>query len=138
MLQEVSSEGQPWPLVLPMAVWSGGRVSLPWIGRDWKLGELKVPGQARRAHVPSIWPPRNSSLQLDTPRGSCWTELRPQFSHLCNGRGKVGVGVGRWARVGPPVSQMDQAPIWEDQCLNPDPPFPTPWSPGLRLSSLKP
>lgn len=69
MLQEVSSEGQPWPLVLPMAVWSGGRVSLPWIGRDWKLGELKVPGQARRAHVPSIWPPRNSSLQLDTPEG---------------------------------------------------------------------
>ena len=80
MLQEASSEGQPWPHVLPVAVWSGGRVSLPWIGRDWKLGELKVPGQARRAHVPSIWPPRNSSLQLDTPRGSCWTELRPQFS----------------------------------------------------------
>lgn len=69
MLQEASSEGQPWPLVLPVAVWSGGRVSLPWMGRDWKLGELKVPGQARRAQVPSIWPPGTPPFGLIPPEG---------------------------------------------------------------------
>lgn len=103
---------------------------LPQVGWDRKAGELR--SQARQAGTP-----RNSSLQPGTPtlllRGPCWSEPWPSFSHLCDGSGRVGVGLGRrpgrsaqrpWDGHG--VSGMGQTPLPGDLCLNPDPLLSTP------------
>lgn len=85
-----------------------------------------------------ILAPRNSSFGLIPPEGPAGQSSGLSF-HICamGGAGLVWGYRGRWRLGGgAPISQMDQAPMG-DQCLNPDLPFPTSWSLGLRLPSLK-
>lgn len=133
--------------LLPPTV-GGRRRGDPSLGEQGlEVWRAKVPGQASRVHVPSFWPPRNSSLQLESPhpsqralldraRASFFLSVQWDGQGWCGGR-EVGwvKCLALWGSA--PVSRMDQIPVPADLCLKPDAPLPTPWSPRLRLSSLK-
>lgn len=105
-----------------------GRV-VGWAGEE--AGELR-PQAHSRAHIPfsCLLGTHPFSPIPPTPllSGPCQMERGPQCSPLCNGSGRVGVGMSK--------DPMRQAPFPGDLCFQLDPPLSTPRSPGFLLGGI--